>query len=267
MELTNSQVMILKCLARNPDGLDRETLVEKTGVVCDNSTLGPQLSETVPNHPDSLYALRLVRPAKFSPDSPVLWSLTPGGEKAAALYKGRERGPKLKVDVKRLDKIVLKMKPLRTYGFESYTEDDLKEIRSQLAEDAQTVSLGDLKMQIIARRKQGAYAQDEMKEPEWYTEYRQSHEGKVFAAKVNDHYQGCAICLKTDDVKVYHRRFDDDGSSTLCVERVKDGIALCYQCAKRNWRFLPNIPESSPLSEETHETSEEYVDDELSETE
>lgn len=263
MNLTNSQVIILKTLARNPSGLTRESLAEKTGVVCDNGTLGPQLVETVPNHPDSLYALRLVRPAKFSPDSPVLWSLTPGGEKAASLYRARERGPKLKVDTKRLDKLVLAMKPLRTYGFESYTEDDLKEIRSQLSEDDQTVTLGDLKMQIIARRKQGAYSENTIIEPDWYVEYRTSHEGKVFAAKVNDHYQGCAICLKTDDVRVYHRRFEDDGSSVLCVERVKDGIVLCPQCHKRNGRFLPEIPECSPIQEqETIDESEELVDSE-----
>ncbi len=248
LPLTNSQVLILKCLSRNPNGLSRDQINEKTGVVSDSDTLGPIYEENLVSHPDSLYAYGLVIPAKETPDTPTVFKLTARGETAAESYAARVRGAKIKVESKLLDKAVMKVRALKTYGLELFTEDDVKEIRALLPEDYQSVTVPDLRQQIVNRRKQGAYATNKIVEPQWYVEYRESKEGRLFADKVLDYYGGCALCLTGDDVKVYHRRFtDDDGNDILGTERIKDGIALCGSCRKRQGRFMCAIPDQSPF--------------------
>lgn len=245
LPLTNSQVLILKTLARNANGLTREEIAEKSGVVVDNTTLGPVYSETCANHPESLVALRLVRVEKISPDAPTMYKLTPGGENAAKAYSARKRGTPDKVDPKTLDKVVLRIKPLKPYGIENFTDDDLKQVRAELPEEDREVTIPSLRNQILNRRKQGAYKEETWIEPEWYKEYRESREFKTFEAKVMDFYSGCAICENLE-ATVYHRRFTVDGSSILCVERAKDGIALCTKCHTRNCRFICQIPDTQP---------------------
>lgn len=243
--LTNSQVMILKVLARNPNGLTREQIAEKSGVVVDNTTLGPVLQETLSAHPECLIAYRFVRVEKISPDAPTLYKLTPGGTQAANTYSVRKRGATDKVNPDKLDEVVLRIRPLKPYGIENFTDDDVKQIRSELPEEDQEVTIDSLRRQIANRRKQGAYSQNEIVEPKWYQEYRENREGKTFAAKVLDFYAGCAICENLE-ATVYHRRFSVDGSSILAVERAKDGIALCDRCRKRNGRFMCEIPNEIP---------------------
>lgn len=241
LPLTNSQVRILHCLSRNSDGLTREQIAEKTGVVVDAGTLGPVYDETLDSHPESLRSLRLVKIEKYSPDSPTLFVLTQAGVTAAEAYSSRKIGAKVKVDPKALDKAVKTVRLLKPYGLELFTEDDVKEVRALLPPEFQEVTVPDLRQQIVNRRKQGAYAQDRLQEPAWYEEYRESSDGKNFITRVLDYYGGCALCLTTKDVKVYHRMLENLG-----MERVKDGIALCASCRKRQGRFMCEIPETNP---------------------
>lgn len=243
--LTNSQVLILKTLLRNPNGLTRESLAEKSGVVVDNTTLGPVLQETLSAHPECLVAYRFVKVEKISPDAPTLYKLTPGGTQAANSYSARKRGATDKVDPDSLDKAVLSIRALKPYGLELFTEEDVKEVRALLPEGEQEVTVPSLRQQIVNRRKQGAYSNNEIIEPKWYQEYRESREFQTFAAKVLDFYAGCAVCENLE-ATVYHRRFKVDGSPILAVERAKDGIALCDRCRKRNGRFMCEIPNEIP---------------------
>lgn len=246
LPLTNSQVVILKTLLRNPNGLTREALADKSGVVVDNETLGPVYQETLTNHPDSLVAYRLVKVEKIDPTAPTLYKLTGGGIQAASMYSARKRGATDKVDPKALDKAVQSIRALKPYGLELFTEDDVKEVRELLPESEREVTVPSLRQQIVNRRKQGAYADNQIEEPAWYKEYRESHEFQVFASKVNEFYGGCAVCESTEGLTVYHRRFAVNGSSILAVERAKDGITLCERCRKRNGRFMCEIPQDTP---------------------
>lgn len=251
LPLTNTQVMILKCLARNPNGLTREQLADKTGVVCDNTTLGPVMQETVSNHPESLVGYRLVKVEKISPYDPTVFKLTGGGEEAARAYNAVKRGQDDKVPPETLNPVVLSVRALKPYGLELFTDDDLKEIRSQLPEQHQDVKLVSLRQQIVNQRKQGAYSKVQTDLPQWYQEYREEDDFKIFAAKVLEYYDGCALDPKhREGLSVFHRRlFNDEGEPLIGMERVKDGIVLCARCAKRNHRFLCVIPEQNPTSE------------------
>lgn len=251
LPLTNSQVMILKTLARNSNGLTREDLAEKSGVVCDTDVLGPVLREQIMYHEDSLVAYGLVQAVKESHESPTVFVLTIEGEEASERYSGRKTGAKLKVDHKALDQAVLSIRNLKAYGLELFTDDDVKEVREMLPEEFQAVTLTDLKQQIVNRRKQGAYKTDRTKEPSWYVEYRRSPEFRLFSSKVIEFYGGCALDPNHNDlIEVYHRQLTDrEGKSILGQERVKDGLALCNGCRRRAGRFICQLPEESPFTE------------------
>lgn len=267
LPLTNSQVLILKTLARNPNGLTREMLLEKSGVVCDNATLGPVYQEGIEKHSESLVAYRLVKVEKRSPTDPTLFKLTAGGVQAAGSYSARKRGQTDKVPPEELDPVVLSIRALKPYGLELFTDDDLKEIREQLPEEHREVTLTSLRQQIVNRRKQGAYAKETENFPHWYVEYRESREFKVFNARVKDQFGGCAIDPTHDkEVTVIHRRFkDEQGNNILACERISDGIALCARCLKRNHKFLVLIPEVNPL--EIDESEPDTEERELSQGE
>lgn len=245
LELTNTQVLILKTLLRNPRGLTRDEISEKAGVLVNNDTLGPVYVETEPNHPDSLVTLRLVLREKRTPDDPVIYTLSSSGRKAAESYSARKRGANDKVPADVLNPVVRKIRPLKPYGIENFTDDDIKEIRTKLPDEYSETGIDSLRRQIANQRKIGAYAKDRYEEPEWYKEYRTEREYQVFAEKVKALYDGCAICGKSA-CEVYHRRFRDGGKSIVYQERAKDGILLCGQCHKRNYRFMVSIPESAP---------------------
>lgn len=263
LPLTNSQVLILKTLARNPNGLTREMIAEKSGVVCDNAILGPVYQETMEKHPESLISYRLVKVEKLSPTAPTLFKLTAGGIQAAGSYSSRKRGATDKVPPEELDSVVLSIRALKPYGLELFTDDDIKEIRAQLSEEYNSVTIPSLRQQIVNRRKQGAYAKETENFPHWYVEYRESREFKLFNARVKDQFGGCAIDPTHDkEVTVIHRRFKDgQGKPILACERISDGIPLCARCLKRNHKFLALIPTANPLEvddepEEERELSE-----------
>lgn len=250
LNLTNSQVTILKVLMRNPNGLTREDLAHKSSVVCDNNVLGPVYEETLKSYPESLIGFGLVKVTKIAPDAPTLFQITETGEHYATNYSMRKRGQKDKVTPAALDAVVIKLRPTIPYGFELWTEDDLKKVRNELPEDEREVSLPSLKLQIMNRRKQGAYADNALPVwPNWYQDYRMESEFRMFAVKVLERYDNaCTLNPEhTEDVKVYHRKLvDKQGESLLGRESINCGIALCAKCYKRQAKFMCAIPVSNP---------------------
>ena len=156
--LNNSQVLILKAFA-GKGSMTREEIAERAGVPASTSNLGPVFQETLPQHPDSLYARRLVTAALDEDNGKeiVLYSLTPQGKKAATEYAAKKRNGTAVIPPRVLDPIVKRIRALRTYAMERFTEEDLREIRKCLTKKYSEIPLEDLKQQIVNRRKQGAY--------------------------------------------------------------------------------------------------------------
>lgn len=166
-QLNASQVLILQTLAKHRTGtMTRAQIEEKSGATLSAGNLGPVYKETLDagngEYAESLYGLGMVRPEQ-SEDEGVVWTITAKGRKAALGVKAKSRGTTVKVDADALDTVVKKFRTTRTYGMELYTEDDLKEIRSQLPKEFSSVEIDDLRLQICNRRKQGAFTDTDAK--------------------------------------------------------------------------------------------------------
>lgn len=250
LPLTNSQVRILKTLLRNPNGLTRDQLSDKSEVVCDADVLGPVREELIETHPESLVAYRLVQCSKDAPGMPNLFTLTPSGLEAANQYSARKRGAgDNKVPPEHLDMAVLSVRNLKPYGLELFTDDDVKQVRALLPDDYQEVPITLLRQQIVNRRKVGAYSKNRVTLPHWYSQYREMPEFKQWAGKVLEYYGGCALDPShKEGLEVWHRRFVDHEQEMPIVgsERIKDGIALCGACRKRQARFMCEVPSERP---------------------
>jgi hypothetical protein len=157
VNLNASQVLILQTLAKFPDGLSTEVLATKSGATVNSGNLGPVFKLTLGNYPDSLFGLGYVKPNQYE-EGPVLWTITPKGQKQAGVLVTKKKYTGVKIPGKVLDAQVIKFMKVRTYGLELYTLDDLKEIRTACGEEYKDVPLEELKQQIVNRRKQGAYA-------------------------------------------------------------------------------------------------------------
>lgn len=155
--LNANQVLILQTLAKHPGGLNGSALAKKSGAAVNAGNIGPAFDTVLGNYPDSLYALKMVRPEKRE-DEGTVWVITKKGEQAAPKFKTLKKATSVKVPAEVLNPVVLKFAPTRTYGFELYTADDLKAIREQLGADYAEVSPEDLRQQIIGQRKRGAYS-------------------------------------------------------------------------------------------------------------
>lgn len=166
-QLNASQVLILQTLAKHRTGtMTRAAIEEASGATLSAGNLGPVYKETLDagngEYAESLYGLGMVRPEQ-SEDEGVVWTITPKGRKAALGVKAKSRGTAVKVDVATLDTVVKKFRTTRTYSEETYTEDDLKEVRSQLPTEFKDLDLEQLRSQICNRRKQGAYVDPTVK--------------------------------------------------------------------------------------------------------
>ena len=154
--LNANQVLILQTLAKHPGGLNGPTLAKKSGAAVNAGNIGPAFDTVLDNYPNSLYALKMVRPEKRE-DEGTVWVITKKGEAAAPKFKTLKKSASVKVPAEVLNPVVIKFSPTRTYGFELYTADDLKAIREQLGADYAEVGNEDLRMQIVGQRKRGAY--------------------------------------------------------------------------------------------------------------
>jgi hypothetical protein len=163
--LNASQVYILKALTRS-NGMTREALEREVGpsVACTPENLGPAYKETLEGNAKymgSLWGLGLVRPIydEVGGEMVPLWHATAKGRQMAASLKTRERPKKEdKVPPSLLDPVVRRFKATRTYGLELYTDDDILAIRQTLGSKWAHVPIEALRLQITARRKQGAFA-------------------------------------------------------------------------------------------------------------
>jgi hypothetical protein len=160
-QISASQVTILQALAKSPKGLTTAGLREAvgSGVAVNSGTIGPVFREILDHYPDSLYGLGLVKPDKREGEDHV-WQITPRGTKVADTVRTRKVVTGVKVSPKVLDAAVKRFRPTRTYGIELYTDDDLREIRKLLPGEYQDVGTESLLMQILSRRKQGAFTDD-----------------------------------------------------------------------------------------------------------
>ena len=154
--LNANQVLILQTLAKHPGGLNGAALAKKSGAAVNAGNIGPAFDTVLDNYPNSLYALKMVRPEKRD-DEGTVWVITKKGAAAAPTFKTLKKSASVKVPAEVLNPVVIKFSPTRTYGFELYTADDLKAIREQLGADYAEVGNEDLRMQIVGQRKRGAY--------------------------------------------------------------------------------------------------------------
>lgn len=155
--LNSSQVLILQTLAKAPRGLTTDQLKAKSKGACNSGNLGPVFRDVLSNYPDSLYARGLVRCRRGEGES-ATWEATPKGHIAAEECRTRVRpDDAIQVPAAIIDPAVRTFMPTRTYGLEIYTDDDMTEIRDELGADYATANLDDLRMQIVNRRKQGAF--------------------------------------------------------------------------------------------------------------
>lgn len=173
-QLNASQVLILQTLARvTPRRLSTSELADRSAAVCSAGNLGPVIrtsldgdradTRTAEDYPDSLYALGLVKPYA-SEGEYTTWGLTSKGMAAAERYIARgvsARG--LGIPHKILDPLIKKMKTVRTYGLNQWTNDDVKELRDQLPEEYQDVTVEVLRTKIVQRRQAGAFADPDAK--------------------------------------------------------------------------------------------------------
>jgi hypothetical protein len=156
--LSESQVLILQALAKaGAAGLTRDQITAKAGVAPTAGNVGPVFAHLKDTFPESLTARGLVQVAK-RPDEQTTWEITAKGLSVADKYRARKKVDAAKVPPKTLDPVVKKFLPTRAYGLELWTDDDLKEVRSQLGADHADLPLTALRQQIVNRRKQGAFA-------------------------------------------------------------------------------------------------------------
>jgi hypothetical protein len=169
--LNASQVMILQALAKSDEPLSKED-IEKVApnAAVSAINLGPVFQETLEGanegngawrYSDSLYALGYVRPVKDNRDDKEVtcWEITAKGRKLVDKLVTRTKAAgNLKIPPEILDPIILKMRAVRTYGLNVWTDTDVKELRDKLPEEYRTISIENLRHRIVQRRQAGAFA-------------------------------------------------------------------------------------------------------------
>jgi hypothetical protein len=257
--LNGTQVEILKLLLNREEenGEEAETsrqqITDLIGIATLNNALGPTWLDNLESYPDSLLARKMVQGATYQKDSGrgmVSYTLTPSGRVAARKYKGRKAAKKEdKIPNEIVDEAVMKVAPHIAYQFELYTDSDMEEIRSKLPKKYQGLSYDLIRMQIVARRKVGAYKKKQ-EIPEWYQNYRESEHWKEReSGALEESGPGCTgVCTINPEhippdveVGVYHKTF-----STIGQEDLGDLIVLCTKCRERLAKSLPSIPPTMP---------------------
>ncbi len=251
-DLTHQQVLTLRALLDEPEGLIAGELI-KRGINVTPDWIGPINKEDVPKYPQSLIGLGLVTVRQYETltgHGRTAYLLTEKGRKVAPLVKIRERGvsEEQKVPNKILDEAGAKVKPLKVYAFEYYTDGDLKEVRDLLPEQYNKVPFERIRQQLVNRRKQGAFA-TEKTFPDWYEAYRSEDdfvEAEDNLIKLNK--GGCTLnSAHTNGLRMYHRKLEDDRGPILGREQPAwDCVVLCPECFKRCRKSLPVIPQVDP---------------------
>lgn len=252
-KLTPAQIRILKAL--EGEACNRERLEEKAGFTLNPNNLGyltakPLGSSSSINDSESLIGQGLVA-AKIDIDRDcVMLSLTKNGQKAAQSYSTNARiSKKDRIPSGILDPAVLKIKPLRAYGFEQYTPDDLQLVRTACGKAYAHVSNDSLQRQMQTRRKIGAYAPPfDPKYPEWFVEHLAEPNMRKLRETILRNLGGCSLNDEHEvddesDLSLVYRRFiDKNGESIIRSETAADVLLLCPECLKRSWLSLPSVP-------------------------
>lgn len=159
IQLNRSQITILQalCKLRPSQSMTKAQLAEAApDAAITNANLGVSKRDA---GPDSLYALGYVAAEQHDVDGrmTVMYRATPKGRSIAARLRNLTRSsPKVPTDL--LDKALVAFRPLRSYGIDAYTEDDVEEIRRMIGPAADGVSVDDFRQQMANRRKQGVFA-------------------------------------------------------------------------------------------------------------
>lgn len=163
--LSRVQVLIVQALAKAKKPLTAGQIAEKIGQGVPAVALGPVHRETLAEsngiYAESLLGLGYVTNMTEETEKAghiILWRNTAKGDKAAATHSTISRGSDLKVPPKTLDPVIRRYAITRTYGLESWSDTDLAQIRAELPAEYADLPLGDLRQQIVNRRKQGAFA-------------------------------------------------------------------------------------------------------------
>jgi hypothetical protein len=181
--------------------------------------------------------------------------LTAEGEAAARLFRTRKKDRTHRIPKEQIDAAGRAIRPTRTYAFESYTTEDLDQIRDLLDEQYQDVSDESLKHQLANRRKVGAFSNKGTDDdwPDWYKHYRTLLAWKDAAEQAIDRAQGrCSVNWDHDGegsegpIDAYQRRITSHGVCVLGSEEPKDLIVLCRKCRKRLRASLAVPPTDNP---------------------
>jgi hypothetical protein len=257
MDLSETQIRVIRLLAKSRKGLSRQDVADKAPVNASfNEHVGPIHKDESRDWDEkygrrSLVSLGLVDVKMGDDDSGgmvPLFSLTPAGRHAHRVVVPAQRVVfTIPDDV--IDPIVIAEMGLHAYGMENYTDADLDHIRSQLPVEYHNVPLRpDLYRLINGRRKKGVYSKRrKWVRPEWYDRYRQSAHFKALRSESLKAWNyRCALnSMHTTSPDVYHRNMGSGGCQ-LGRETLNDLIVLCPKCATSNRVRLPAIPDHSP---------------------
>ncbi len=184
--------------------------------------------------------------------------LTPEGEAAAERFKTRKADQRYRIPRDMLDAAAIPIRPTRTYSFESYTTEDLDQVRDLLDEKYRDIEDESLKHQLANRRKAGAFADDDLdgKWPDWYRHYRSlqtwrdtADEAMTRASErcgINWDHDGRDTRHGSGRLDVYHRVFFRHGDCILGREEPRDLIVLCQMCRRKVRNALPPPPGDRP---------------------
>lgn len=258
--VTPNQLQMLKILdLYGEDGLSRSELAERAKVACTQTALGPSYVETLGSWPESLWAQGYVTANDQLVDNKritIFYITEEGREVLGSLKTKRYSTFRGRVSPRVLNPIVIEYSKNLTYGHDKYGDKDLNIIRGLLPEKYHHINNEDLKSQIIAQRKCGAYKKELPLFPDWVGEYRQTPEFLDKQRECLDRWNGeCAINDKhTEGVLAYHRRLmiraetELEERTIIDNERVdlNDLIPLCIDCARRVRVSLVKFTEEHP---------------------
>lgn len=154
--LSGAQIKILNILSKASMGMTAAEISHAGKIPVNSGNIGPVKDDVLEKYPESLRGREFVRAEQYEGDE-VRWSITDKGRKIGSTFKGRKTGPNKKVDPAILDPVILAFKKTRNYGLESYTDEDMTEMRKKLGVEYKDVEIDDLRRQIESRRKQGAF--------------------------------------------------------------------------------------------------------------
>ncbi len=163
--LSDTQIMILQYLFQTrKKGLTRQEISNAVGFSANGSNLGPTYKESREAQPNSLVSRGMVRVQSLTVrgQEHIVYSITLLGAGPAKKYSALQQPNGEKIPSSIIDPAVKKAQATRNYGLERYTDDDIHEIRGTLGGKYESVSITSLRQQIVNRRKQRAFVDEDV---------------------------------------------------------------------------------------------------------